>query len=53
MKKVVRKAIHCPCGFVVRADDEDVLVSRAQQHAREVHHLDLSREQVLAMARPE
>jgi predicted small metal-binding protein len=52
-EKVVRKAIHCPCGFVVRADDEAVLVSRAQQHARDVHHVDLPREQALAMARPE
>ncbi len=53
MKKVVRKAIHCPCGFVIRADDEAALVARAQQHARDVHQLDLSREQALAMARPE
>jgi predicted small metal-binding protein len=57
MKKVIQngfeKAIHCPCGFVVRADDEAVLVARAQAHAREVHHLELSREQALAMARPE
>jgi len=53
MSKAIRKAIHCPCGVVIRAGDETALVAQAQQHAREVHHLELSREQALAMARPE
>jgi predicted small metal-binding protein len=47
------KVIKCPCGTVVRARDEDSLVTQAQKHAREVHAMDLSREQVLAMASPE
>ena len=47
------KVIKCPCGTVVRAPDEDALVTQAQKHAREVHAMDLSREQVLAMASPE
>ena len=47
------KVIHCPCGFVVRAGDEDALVALAQRHAREAHEMVLTREQALAMARPE
>jgi len=47
------RVIHCPCGYVVRAETEDDLVSRAMTHARESHQMDLTREQALAMARPE
>jgi predicted small metal-binding protein len=49
----VDKIIRCPCGTTVRARDEESLVVQAQQHAREVHAMDLTREQVLAMASPE
>jgi predicted small metal-binding protein len=37
---------------VVRAEDDEQLVAKAQEHARQVHQMDLSREQALAMARP-
>jgi predicted small metal-binding protein len=47
------KIVRCPCGTVVRARDEDSLVAQAQRHAREVHGMELTREQVLAMASPE
>jgi len=53
MTKAIRKAVHCPCGVVIRADDEAALIAAAQQHAREVHRLDLSPAQVLAMAQIE
>ena len=46
------KVIQCPCGYVVRAEDEDTLVAEAEQHAREVHGMELTRGQALAMARP-
>lgn len=46
------KVIECPCGFVVRADDDDELVARAQRHARESHGLALTRDEALAMAHP-
>jgi predicted small metal-binding protein len=49
----MNKVIKCPCGTVVRADDEEALVAQAQRHAREVHAMDLTREQALAMAAPE
>jgi predicted small metal-binding protein len=48
----MRKIITCPCGFVIVADSDEALVARAQQHAREAHAMELSREDALAMARP-
>ena len=48
----MQKVINCPCGFVVKADSDDQLVAKAQQHAKDVHQMELSREQALAMARP-
>ena len=47
------KFVKCDCGFVVRSDDEDKLVSDLQRHAKEHHKMDLSRAQVLAMAQPD
>ena len=47
------KVIKCPCGAVVRARDDESLVTEAQKHARDVHAMELTREQVLAMASPE
>jgi predicted small metal-binding protein len=48
----MEKVINCPCGFVVKGDTDDELVARAQAHAKDVHQMDLSRDQALAMARP-
>jgi predicted small metal-binding protein len=47
------KIINCDCGHVVRGDTDDEFVAAAQQHAREAHGMELTREQVLAMAVPE
>jgi predicted small metal-binding protein len=46
------KIINCPCGFTVTAETEDQLVAKAQKHAKEIHQMDLSREDALAMAKP-
>jgi len=46
------KFIQCPCGYVIRAKDEDSLVAEAQQHAKEVHRLELTRPQALSMIQP-
>ena len=46
------KEIECPCGYVIRADNEGELVAKAQQHAKESHNMELSAEQALDMARP-
>lgn len=48
----MEKQIQCPCGYVIQAETEDQLVADAQQHAKESHDMELSREQALAMARP-
>ena len=50
---MVKKIVKCDCGFVVRSDDDDTLVTQLQQHASEHHKMNLSREQVLAMAQPD
>jgi predicted small metal-binding protein len=42
--------VTCPCGGSIEADDEEGLVSQVQDHAKNAHDLDLSREQVLEMA---
>ena len=47
------KVIQCPCGTVIRAADDAKLVADAQRHAKDVHAMELTREQVLAMAAPE
>ena len=46
------KVIHCPCGFIVKGESDDQIVSKAQKHAKEVHQMDLTREQALSMAKP-
>jgi predicted small metal-binding protein len=48
----MEKVIECPCGYVVRAQDEDGLVSQAQKHPNDVHGMELTREQALEMSRP-
>ncbi len=47
------RIINCDCGRVVRGDSDDELVAATQQHAREAHGMELTREQVLALATPE
>jgi hypothetical protein len=44
------RVIRCDCGFEVSEDGDDALVTRAQDHARGVHGIDLPAELVLALA---
>lgn len=44
------KLLHCECGFEVRDDDEGQFVARVQRHARDVHGMQLSAEEVLQLA---
>jgi predicted small metal-binding protein len=46
----VAKIMRCDCGYVVRGETDDELVANVQKHAREVHDMEITREQVLAMA---
>jgi len=48
----MQKVITCPCGFVLKGESDDDVVKKAQAHAKEVHQMDLSRDQALAMAKP-
>lgn len=49
---MAEKQVACDCGKVIREESDDRLVATVQAHAREVHKMDLTREQVLAMAEP-
>jgi predicted small metal-binding protein len=44
------KIMQCDCGHVVRGETNDELVANVQKHAREVHDMEITKEQVLAMA---
>jgi predicted small metal-binding protein len=46
------KVIKCDCGYVVRGASDDELVQAAQVHAKDVHDMDLTADQILAMAEP-
>ena len=48
----MEKIITCPCGFVLRGANDDEVVQKAQDHARTVHGMELTRDQALEMARP-
>ena len=48
----MEKVITCPCGFALRGKNDDEVVQKAQEHAKSVHGMELSREQALEMARP-
>jgi predicted small metal-binding protein len=43
--------VTCECGFEIRGETDDV-VGRTQALGREAHNMDVTREQVLAMAKP-
>lgn len=47
-----KKQVSCDCGRVITASSDEELVASVQQHAHEVHNMQLTRDQVLAMAEP-
>jgi predicted small metal-binding protein len=47
-----QKQVTCDCGKIIREPSDEQLVAAVQKHAKEVHDMDLSREQVLSMAEP-
>lgn len=49
---MAEKQVSCDCGAVIRERGDEQLVAAVQRHAREVHNMQLSPEQVLAMAEP-
>jgi predicted small metal-binding protein len=44
------KKVACDCGKTITERNDDELVKAVQKHAQDVHRMELSREQVLAMA---
>lgn len=46
------KIIRCECGYIARGQSDTELVEDATRHARDVHQMDLTAAQVLAMAEP-
>lgn len=49
---MAEKKVTCDCGKTLRGADDEQLVSSVQKHAKDVHNMTLTREQVLAMAEP-
>jgi predicted small metal-binding protein len=49
--KQVELVVRCDCGFEARGEEE-VLIPAVQKHGVEAHNMQVTREQVLAMARP-
>jgi predicted small metal-binding protein len=47
----VAKIMRCFCGSVIRGETDDDIVTNVQKHAREVHDMEVTKEQVLSMAR--
>ncbi len=46
------KKVACDCGKTITERNDDELVKAVQKHAQDVHRMDLSRDQILAMAEP-
>ncbi len=46
------KKVDCECGVTLTAETDDDLYSKVSEHAAEVHQMDITREQALAMAKP-
>lgn len=46
------KQVSCDCGTTIREEGDERLVAAVQQHALQVHGMELSPAQVLAMAEP-
>jgi predicted small metal-binding protein len=47
------KVVRCDCGFVAKSESDEKLIEQVQAHAKAVHDMELSPDQVLAMAQPE
>ncbi len=47
----MRRRVSCECGWSVTAEDAE-LIDAVQEHGRTAHGMDVTREQVLAMAQP-
>ena len=46
------KQVRCDCGATVRESSDEALIAAVQEHAKGVHDMDLTGDQILAMAEP-
>lgn len=46
------KVVNCPCGEKITGDTDDELVKLVQEHGKEIHQQDVSRDDAMAMAQP-
>ena len=44
--------VRCDCGLEIRGEEDEV-VEKVREHGREAHNMEVTREQVLAMATPD
>ena len=44
------KRVTCDCGAAINEKSDDALVEAVQKHAKEVHDMDLTRDQIMDMA---
>jgi predicted small metal-binding protein len=49
---MAEKKVSCDCGAVVRASNDASLIAQVRAHAKEVHKMEMTEEQILAMAEP-
>ena len=47
---MTQKRVSCDCGATINESSDDALVEAVQKHAKEVHDMELSREQIMSMA---
>ncbi len=47
----MHKHLACACGQVLHADSDDEMVRKAQEHMRTAHSKNITREEVLKMAK--
>ncbi len=46
------KQATCDCGFMVRTNTDDEVVKHVQVHAKDIHSMEVTREEALARAVP-
>lgn len=49
---MAQKQVACDCGKVIREQNDDELIASVSEHARLVHDMELTPEQILSMAEP-
>ena len=50
-RSAIELVVRCDCGFEARGT-EAKLIPMVQRHGREAHRMEVTREEVLAMAKP-